>query len=91
MKRHVEIFYTRVAEKEIENLPVAMARRIIQKIEEYSEHENFLAFAKPLTGEWKGAYRYRVGDYRILFTVGSDGTVTILTVLSVKHRKDVYR
>ncbi|MBP6881235.1 MAG: hypothetical protein KBC35_01275 [Candidatus Pacebacteria bacterium] len=36
-------------------------------------------------------YRYRIGDYRAIFSVAADGTITLLTILSVKHRKDVYR
>ena len=41
---------------------------------------------KALTGEFKGLYRLRVGNYRIIFDLEED-TITILSIL---HRKDVY-
>ena len=43
---------------------------------------------KPLTGNLKGIWRYRVGDYR-LFAEIQDGKVLIL-ILTVRHRKDLY-
>ncbi|MDL5055753.1 type II toxin-antitoxin system RelE/ParE family toxin [Oscillatoria laete-virens NRMC-F 0139] len=38
-------------------------------------------------GKFKGLRKYRVGDYRVIFTLLED---TIL-ILRVQHRKDVYR
>jgi mRNA interferase RelE/StbE len=35
------------------------------------------------------AYRVRVGDYRIIYSV-NDTTITIM-VLAIGHRRDVYR
>ena len=35
------------------------------------------------------AYRLRVGDYRVVYTI-SEGSNTV-TVTRVRHRKDVYR
>ena len=41
---------------------------------------------KALTG---GAYRLRVGDYRILFTIETE--ILLVLVVKVGHRRDVYR
>ena len=35
------------------------------------------------------AYRIRVGDYRVIYTV--DDTVLIVAVERVRHRREVYR
>jgi mRNA interferase RelE/StbE len=43
--------------------------------------------AKKLTNRL--AYRVRVGDYRIIYSV-NDTTISIM-VLAIGHRKDVYR
>lgn len=43
---------------------------------------------KILTGDKKGLWRYRVGDYRIICDLRDD-VVTVL-VLRIGHRKDVY-
>lgn len=37
----------------------------------------------------QGNYRIRVGDYRILYEV--DDKAQEITILKVKHRRDVYR
>jgi mRNA interferase RelE/StbE len=42
---------------------------------------------KKLKGEY--AYRIRVGDYRIIYEI-NDNTI-IVTVVSVGHRKDIYK
>lgn len=44
---------------------------------------------KPLTGIFKGLWRYRSGNFRILVRFEDDRMVVL--VLRVGHRKDVYR
>lgn len=44
---------------------------------------------KALSGNLKGAWRYRVGDYRIIAEI-HDAEVTIL-VVNIGHRKEIYR
>ena len=44
---------------------------------------------KALTADKAGAWRYRVGDYRIICEI-HDHEIVIL-VLSVGHRREVYR
>ncbi len=43
---------------------------------------------KPLSGEFSGLWRYRVGDYRILAQIEDDAL--IILVIHVGHRKNVY-
>ncbi len=45
--------------------------------------------AKALQEPWKGHYRLRVGDYRILYTVEHDRLLVL--VVSVGERGRVYR
>lgn len=42
---------------------------------------------KPLSGEFEGLLRLRVGNHRILF----DETETTITVHRIRDRKDAYR
>ena len=45
---------------------------------------------QPLKGEqWAGAYKYRAGDYRIIYLL--DVKQQQLKVLKIGHRRDVYR
>lgn len=42
---------------------------------------------KKLTGEFKGFYRIRSGDYRIVFSINQND----ITIVSILHRKDAYK
>ena len=42
---------------------------------------------KPLTGEFKGLFRLRVGDYRVIYARTDEGFL----VLRIAHRREVYR
>ncbi len=46
-------------------------------------------FGKALQADLAGLWRYRVGDYRILCQI-KDGLLLVV-VISVGHRKNVYR
>lgn len=43
---------------------------------------------KPLKGELKGYWSYRVGIYRIIYTIKDEEIVVY--VLRIQHRKEVY-
>jgi mRNA interferase RelE/StbE len=44
---------------------------------------------KPLVGDRKGLWRYRVGDYRLLCELR--GKELIVLVVAIGHRREVYR
>jgi mRNA interferase RelE/StbE len=39
--------------------------------------------------QWRGAFRLRIGDYRVIYRL--DRTAEVLTILRVGHRRDIYR
>lgn len=43
--------------------------------------------SRPLTG--RPAWRVRVGDYRVIYTIEDDRLVVV--VIAIGHRRDVYR
>jgi mRNA interferase RelE/StbE len=45
-------------------------------------------FGKPLRGEFKGFWRYRVRDYRLLCRL--EKKVLIIVVVAVGHRSSIY-
>ena len=82
------LFFTPTAVKDLRKLPRAVQKRIKQKLQFYLEQDNPLDYAVPLVGDSKaGQYRFRVGDYRVVFDK-DDG---VLVVLYVEHRREVYR
>ena len=64
------------------------ASRIIVKVKEHLLQKPE-GLAKPLKGIFKGLYRYRVGDYKVIFAI--DRAEHRVIVLHVKHRKEAYR
>ncbi|MBI5413984.1 type II toxin-antitoxin system RelE/ParE family toxin [Candidatus Peregrinibacteria bacterium] len=85
-----KIFLTDTARRDLKYLQEDAAKRVIQKLFFYSEQENPLSFAKSLQGDFHGRYRFRIGQYRAIFRIEKDGQISILFILRVKHRKDVY-
>ncbi len=83
--------YTAKALKDLQSLDKKIAQRIVAKVKVFSEDATVFTRAKALTGSLVGLYRYRVGDYRVIFEVNESGSVIILMILNIKHRKDVYR
>lgn len=79
--------YTKQAERDIKKLPRDIAKRLIKKLDYFVNSGNPLEFAEPLVNADIGQYRFRVGDYRIIFDIERE----IVVVLTLGHRKDVYR
>ena len=71
-------------------LDKSIQKRIIKYLDErLTNCENPRLWGKALTGSHGEKWRYRVGDYRILCII-KDNIVTV-EVVSIGHRKEVYR
>jgi mRNA interferase RelE/StbE len=81
---------TRTAEKQITKL-ARPAQRSIQRFlrDRLTPADDPRQWGRPLHGEKRGLWRYRVGDYRLICDI-QDEKITVI-VLEVGHRKDVYR
>jgi mRNA interferase RelE/StbE len=84
------IEFSEIAVKQLQKLD----KKIRLKIFDYLENrvctsEDPKQLGKALAYKKAGLWRYRVGDYRIICQIKSE-TVTVF-VLSVGHRKEVYR
>lgn len=91
MPRRTEIIYSPDAVRDLKQIDKPIALRIVKKIDENATQADPLSRAKPLTGVLAGRYRYRIGDYRAIFSFDAKGRMSILKVLKIQHRKDVYR
>lgn len=67
-----------------------ISKRILKKMDFFLKQEDPIKFAKKLKDFSLGEYRFRIGDYRVLFDVDDNGSVQILMILSIKHRREVY-
>jgi len=82
----MKIFYTHKAAKQLKDLPRLIQKRIIEKMRFYAKQDNPLKFAEHLTDHKEGEFRFRVGDYRIIF----DGDENTIYVLKIKKRDKAY-
>ncbi len=73
--------------KQLEDPPQDVSRRITRKVTALAANPRPNGSEKLAGGE--DEYRVRVGDYRVIYAV-DDGAVLVL-VLSIGHRREVYR
>jgi len=79
------ITFKKSVEKDLSKIPKAVVARILDKIDKElpGGAESFPA----LKGEFAGLRKFRVGDYRVIYTLLWDDVL----ILHIAHRKDVYR
>jgi len=72
------------AEQDLRGLPKAIQRRVARVLDHIAS-DPFQGDVKALQGpEWKGVFRRRMGDYRLLFT--ADLTQKTVVVLQISLR-----
>ncbi len=79
------IVYTKTAFNDIKKLDVVVQKRLERKM--VTHVKNPLVFAKKLTHSALGSYRWRIGNYRIVFDMDKEKII----VLRVGHRREIYR
>ncbi|NCN82389.1 MAG: type II toxin-antitoxin system RelE/ParE family toxin [Candidatus Pacebacteria bacterium] len=81
-----KLIFTKSARKDIEKLDSVTKKRLLNKFKTFAQ--NPLEYAKKLVNHRIGTYRWRVGNYRVIFDL--DDVENIAIVLRVRHRKNVY-
>lgn len=77
------------AVKSLAKIDRKQAAKIWQFLEdELPAMENPRSKGKALQGNLKGAWRYRVGDYRLICNILDDKVIVL--VLEIGHRKEIY-
>lgn len=80
--------FTPEASDDIASLSIPIARRVLKKVRWFAENLDSLT-PEPLTGQWQGRFKLRVGAYRVLYTIGHADSEMVIHL--VKHRSEVYR
>ncbi len=83
----MKINYTKSAIADFVSLPKEVQKRIAQKMRFYAQAQNPIRFAERLTDFKDADFRFRIGEYRILFDVINDS----IFILKIKNRKDSYK
>jgi mRNA interferase RelE/StbE len=80
--------FTPDAEADLARLGKPVDQRVLKKLRWLAENFDVIT-PEPLTGEWQGVLKLRVGDYRILYTF--DEAEANIVVHFIKHRREVYK
>ncbi|MBI2023914.1 type II toxin-antitoxin system RelE/ParE family toxin [Candidatus Giovannonibacteria bacterium] len=83
----MKVFFTNRAKKDWLKLDRKVRDQIRAKLEYFISQKNPLRYSEQLKDSQFGQFRFRIGDYRIIFDVSGDN----IFVLRLGHRKDIYR
>ncbi|MBC8511365.1 MAG: type II toxin-antitoxin system RelE/ParE family toxin [Dehalococcoidia bacterium] len=86
MQYQVEFFAE--AEADLAELDTLVKRRVGRKIKWLSE--NFKSIVpEALSGEFKGKYKLRVGDYRVVYSINPN--LKLILIHLIGHRREIYK
>ena len=80
-----KIVYKSSVERDLKKIAKSQLKTIFDKID--SELTKKADQFPALTGKFAGLRKYRIGDYRVLYSILDDSVV----ILRIAHRKEAYR
>jgi len=80
------INYKNSVSKDFGRIDRKKCKRVVNKIEE--ELSRYPEKGKRLTDNYKGLISYRIGEYRVIYSIMPDNNILILRIA---HRKEVYK
>lgn len=81
-----EFLVTQKFIKSLEKLDESNGREVKKKLHFLAKQENPLFFAKKIKGH-KNIFRFRAGDYRIVFELYENQ----ISLIATGHRKEIYK
>ena len=82
-----KVEYDTRAVKDLKSIPPKDAHRVIKKIDEFLRINPYAG--EKLEGRLRDCYRYRIGDYRVIYKIENDRI--IILILRIGSRKDIYK
>jgi len=82
----LRIEWTEGAVRDLAKLDRQVVQRIIRKLD-WAAKNSAMVVPEPLTGEFKGTYKLRVGDWRVIYTIEED----CMIIQSIGHRREIYK
>lgn len=80
-----KIVFTKRAMRDISKLEPEIKEKLGDALRRYGKDP--LNYARKMVDPSLGNYRFRIGDYRVIFDIEGDEII----VLRVGHRKEIYR
>lgn len=82
--------FSKRADKQLSKMDAGVRRVIVSwLLKNIDGHDDPRAHGKGLTANRSGAWRYRIGDYRVLCEIRDEELVVL--AIEVGHRRSVYR
>ena len=79
------LVYTRRAEKDLKKLDSSIKSRIGNAL--LKLQDNPLLYSDKLSDPALGTYKFRIGDYRVIFDIEGNDVV----ILRIGHRREIYK
>lgn len=83
-----ELQFSESAATFFENATAKLQRRLERCFNQIQENPRSHSNIKLLKGEYADYYRYRLGDYRVVYSIDDD-TIRVL-IVTIDHRSKVY-
>ncbi|MBM3131770.1 MAG: type II toxin-antitoxin system RelE/ParE family toxin [Chloroflexi bacterium] len=81
-----KVEWTEEAVQDVEKLDGRVAQRIVREVGWFGANfEKFIP--EPLGGNYKGMYKLRIGDWRVIYSIEGD----TITIRFVGHRSQICR
>ena len=84
----MRIVFSRNIIKDIKKIDHKAQIRIKNKLLWFASQKSPLDFAEVLSDSEIGKYRFRIGDYRVIFEVENN---QVMRVNAIGHRRDIYK
>lgn len=81
-----KIEWTKDALDDLQRLDKPVGRRILNKVTWLSQHFNNIT-PESLSGELSGAFKLRIGDWRVIYTVEKE----VIVIQAIGHRREIYK
>ncbi|CAH1770556.1 4395_t:CDS:2, partial [Entrophospora sp. SA101] len=85
--RKEKTYTTAELKKKLAKIDRTMAEKIVDKVENYLVQDP-INLGERLLYDYKKLYRYRCGDYRVIYEVKN--LELIISIVKIGHRKEVY-
>jgi mRNA interferase RelE/StbE len=81
-----KVEWTEDAIEDLQRLDKPIAKRVLNKISWFSHHFNNVT-SEPLSGDFSGTYKLRIGNWRDLYTIETD--VIVIQAIAIEKNLQV--
>ena len=85
----LRIEFTTAAEKGLGKIEKHIAQRILKKIRWLAENAEYLNH-EHLSAQFRGTYKLRVGEYRVVYTIERNDQ-DFIAIYLIGHRREIYK